>query len=147
MSEKTAVKNLSARGNISILSLVSVIAFSFVFLLIADCCRIFTAMSACRKAADAAVLAVSQDLLFLERDNAAVTAQEIASRNGCVLKEISVSYDKVSVSAEKRIDFIFLRIFGRQSCSVISVSGTDIIYPWDEVFGLCKRHRFNYIYQ
>lgn len=147
MSEKPAVKNLSARGNISILSLVSVIAFSFVFLLLADCCRIFTAMSAGRKAADAAVLAVSQDLLFLEKHNAADTAQEIARQNGCALKEISVSYDRVAVSVEKKIDFVFLRIFGRQSCSVISVSGTDIAYPWDEVFGLCKRYRFNYIYQ
>jgi hypothetical protein len=147
MIEKSTANKLSSNGNISILSLMSVIIFSFIFLLMADYCRIFVAMSASRKAADAAVLAVSQDLLFLERHNAQNTAKEIALQNGCRLKEISVSYDMVAVSVVKEIEFVFLKIFGRQGCSVISVSKTDIAYPWDEAFGLCKRYRFDYIYQ
>ncbi len=147
MNERSAAIKLSSRGNISILSLVLVIIFSFIFLLMADCCRIFAAMSVSRKAADAAVLAVSQDLLFLEKYNAQNTANEIALQNGCRLKELSVSYDRVAISVVKEFDFAFLKIFGKQGCSVVSVSKTEISYPWDEAFGLCKRYRFDYIYQ
>jgi len=127
------------------LALVSVIVFSLLFLLLADCCRIFVARSISRKAADAAVLAVSQDLLFLEKHNAVNTAQKVAVKNGCILKEFNVSYDKVIISVEKNFDFIFPGFLGKKNCSVTSVSEAGITYPWDEALGLCSSYRFDYI--
>ena len=58
----------STGGNISVLALVLIIFFAFVFLLLSDVCRIFIARSITKRAADSAAIAVSQNLLFFDMD-------------------------------------------------------------------------------
>jgi len=134
-----------SRGNISILSLAAVVIFAFLFLLVIDCSRIFIARSASKKAADSAVLAVAQDLMFFEREHAANTAKVIAYENGCNLVNLSFTYDEVEISMEKTIDFVFLGFIALDSYSVRSVSKSKLLYPWDDVFNLCKSYRFDYL--
>lgn len=146
MNSKTVKKiNMAAdKGNISIFALVSVIAFSLLFLLLIDCCRIYVARSVSKKAADAVALAVAQDLLFFENEKVLSTAQAIADANSCLLKEVAVTYDGVMVEVQKDIDFTLLKLIGRDSCTVTSISETEVIYPWDEALGLCRSCTFDW---
>jgi hypothetical protein len=134
----------SQGGNISILALVLIIFFAFVFLVLSDFCRIFIARSETKKAADSAALAVSQNLLFFDVDSAQSLAKNIVEKNNCSLAEIYIGYDQATVFVKKEVKFIFLKLAGFNSCEVTSYSKAAVIYPWDESLGLCKSYRFGY---
>ncbi len=139
--------NLSLKsqgGNIMIPALVLIVLFAFVFLALSDFCRIFTARSETKKAADSAALAVSQNLLFFDVDSAQSLAKNIVEKNNCSLAEIYIGYDQATVFAKKEVKFIFLKFAGFKSCEITSYSKAAVIYPWDESLGLCKSYRFGY---
>ncbi len=71
LSQNCNLSFKSQGGNITILALVLIVFFAFVFLVLSDFCRIFIARSETKKAADSAALAVSQNLLFFDVDSAA----------------------------------------------------------------------------
>ncbi|MBM3705017.1 MAG: hypothetical protein FJW66_00685 [Actinobacteria bacterium] len=132
-------------GNISITAVFLLIFFAFIFLVLTDICRVFVVRSVTKKASDSAVLAISQQILFFENEEEIESAaQQILDGNNCRLKNLNVSYDEVTVVAEKQLDFILLKCFGVRSCKIYSASRSKVIYPWDEKFGLCNRHRFDY---
>ncbi len=134
----------SQGGNITILALVLVVLFAFVFLLLGDFCRIFIARSVTKTAADAAALAVSQNLLLFDMDSAEAVAKNIVEINSCSLASVYIGYDETIVFAKKEVEFIFLKFAGFKSCEITSCSKAAIIYPWDESLGLCKSYRFGY---
>ena len=134
----------SQGGNITVLALVLVVFFAFVFLILSDVCRIFIARSVTKKAADSAALAVSQNLLFFDVDLAESLAKNIVERNNCSLVEVYIGYDQATVFAKKEVEFTFLKFAGFKSCEITSYSKAAVIYPWDESLGLCKSYRFGY---
>jgi hypothetical protein len=134
----------SQGGNITVLALVLIVFFAFVFLALSDFCRIFIARSETKKAADSAALAVSQNLLFFDVDSAQSIAKNIVEKNNCSLAEVYVGYDEATVFAKKEVKFIFLKLAGFNSCEITSYSKATVIYPWDESLGLCKSYRFGY---
>ena len=144
LSQNCNLSFKSQGGNISILALVLIIFFAFVFLVLSDFCRIFIARSETKKAADSAALAVSQNLLFFDVDSAQSMAKSIVEKNNCIPTEIYIGYDEATVFAKKEVKFIFLKFAGFDSCEVTSYSKAAVIYPWDESLGLCKSYRFGY---
>ena len=139
--------NLSLKsqgGNITIMALVLVLFFAFVFLVLSDFCRVFIARSETKKAADSAALAVSQNLLFFDVDSGQSLAKNIVEQNNCSLAEVYIGYDQATVFAKKEVRFIFLKFAGFNSCEITSYSKAVVIYPWDESLGLCKSYRFGY---
>jgi hypothetical protein len=131
-------------GNITILALVLIVFFAFVFLVLSDFCRIFIARSITKKAADSAALAVSQNLLFFYEGSAQNIAKDIVEKSNCSLVELYIGYNETTVFAKKEVKFIFLNIAGFSGCEIISCSKAKVIYPWDESLGLCKSYRFGY---
>jgi hypothetical protein len=134
----------SQGGNITILALVLIIFFAFVFLVLSDFCRIFIARSETKKAADSAALAVSQNLLFFDVDSAQSLAKNIVEKNSCSLADVYIGYDEATVFAKKEVIFTFLKFAGFNGCEITSYSKAAVIYPWDESLGLCKSYRFGY---
>ena len=132
------------KGNISLISITAVLIISFLFLLLFDLSSIFIARAKSKKAADAAALAIAQDILFIDTENIKNTTNIIELDNKCRIKEVYINYDKVTVTAEKSVNFFLLGIFGIKDLSISSVSSSKILYPWDEIFGLVERYRFNY---
>ena len=131
-------------GNISVLALVIILLLAFLFLVLGDICRIFVAREATKKAADAVALAVSQDVLFFETDAVISTAEIYADRNSCRLTGLELSYDEVTVTVDKKIDFLIIKNIYPDGCTVSSSSCVRVIFPWDEHFGFCKSYRFSY---
>ena len=109
LSQNCNLSFKSQGGNISILALVLIIFFAFIFLVLSDFCRIFIARSETKKAADSAALAVSQNLLFFDVDSAQNLAKNIVEKNNCSLAEVYISYDQATVFAKKEVKFIFLK--------------------------------------
>jgi len=141
---RAKVKKIGAvRGNISIIALVLIFLFAFIFLAVSDLCRIFIVRESTKKAADAAALAVAQNILFFEYDNYYIHAREIVEKNYCQLCDIDVSYDEVTVSVRRDLKFILIKGFFSDSCSIYAWSKTKVIYPWDDYFGLCNSYRFS----
>ncbi len=131
-------------GNASILALVLILLFAFLFLVLGDICRIFVAREVTKKAADAVALAVSQDVLFFETDNITGTAGIYAERNLCKLTGLELSYNEVKVTVEKKIDFFIAKSFYPEGCTISSSSCAGVVFPWDEHFGFCKSYKFSY---
>jgi uncharacterized membrane protein len=131
-------------GSITVLALVLIVFFAFVFLVLSDFCRIFIARSITKKAADSAALAVSQNLLFFDVDSVQIIAKNIVEKNNCSLAEVYISYDEVTVFAKKEVKFIFIKFAGFNGYEITSCSKAAVIYPWDESLGLCKSYRFGY---
>jgi len=144
LSQNCNVSFKSQGGNITILALVLVTFFAFVFLVLSDFCRIFIARSETKKAADSAALAVSQNLLFFDAGSAQSLARTIVEKNNCSLEEVYVGYEQATVFAKKEVKFIFLKFAGFNSTEITSYSKAAVIYPWDESLGLCKSYRFGY---
>jgi hypothetical protein len=144
LSQNCNISFKSQGGNITILALVLIIFFAFVFLALSDFCRIFIARSETKKAADSAALAVAQNLLFFDADQAKSLAKNIVEKNNCSLAEVHIGYDEAIVFVKKEVKFIFLKFAGFNSCEITSSSKAAVIYPWDESLGLCKSYRFGY---
>jgi hypothetical protein len=134
----------SQGGSITVLALVLIVFFAFVFLVLSDFCRIFIGRSITKKAADSAALAVSQNLLFFDVDSVQSIAKNIVEKNNCSLTEVYISYDEATVFVKKEVKFIFLKFAGFNGCEISSCSKAAVIYPWDESLGLCKSYRFGY---
>lgn len=142
-SRITKIKDKES-GNISILALILILLFAFLFLVLGDLCRIFVARETTKKAADAVSLAVSQNILFFDTDTMLHTAEIYADRNYCKLTGLEISYDEVTVTVDKKLDFFILKSIYPDGCMVSSSSCSRIIFPWDEHFGFCKSYKFSY---
>lgn len=144
--DNRTIKKLSiySSGNISILTMTLVALFAFLFLMLGDFYRIFTARTVSKSTANAVALALSQNLLFMESKEIPVIAKKIALDNNCSLTGVKIKYDEVIVLVEKNIDFVLLDIIGINNCRIRSVSKSKVIYPWDDSFGSCKQYRFEY---
>ena len=132
------------RGNISMLALFLTVFFAFLFMVCIDLCRIYIARELTKDAADAASLSIAQNLLFFENFDYENTAEEISGKNKCELAKCYLEYDEVVVIMEKKLNFILIKKFFPESCTVKSISKTKIIYPWDDYFGFCKNYEFNF---
>ncbi len=132
------------RGNVSLLTLVILSVFAVLFMFIFDLCRIFIAREVTKKASDAASLAVAQDLLFFENQDYSRAAKKVAAINNCILIECSCGYDEVTVTVEKKLDFILIDKLMPGYSRVKSTSKAKVIYPWEEQFDYCKSYKFSY---
>ncbi len=147
--KKIIKQNENNFGNIAIITIFVVIFFALIFLLIIDISRINTIKTIAKNAADSAALAAAQMLLFFENDKLEISNEikKNVADNGCNLEELYVEYDKVIVCVSKDLDFAFmkiLKIFGLKPIRVFAKSKSEVIYPWDESFGYCKRYLFSF---
>jgi hypothetical protein len=142
MTGKKIFKNNS--GNISILSIILIFIFALLFLLIIDFLRIFTAREITKNASDAVALAVAQDILYFDNSDYEKTAKEILKKNNCFLDYLEFSYDELTVTAGKEMQFLLIDKFFPGKFKIKSRSKVKILYPWDDFFGYCKFYKFNY---
>jgi uncharacterized membrane protein len=131
-------------GNISILAIVLILLFAFMFLAVSDLCRIFVARESAKKAADAVALSIAQNLLFFDNVECYEIAEKIAEKNYSRLCDLQVSYDEVIVTVERDLKFVLIARFFPDGCRIIVRSKTKVVYPWDDYFGLCNSYRFSY---
>lgn len=132
------------RGNTSFLVLAAVTVFAVLFIFIFDLCRIFIAREVTKNASDAASLAAAQDLLFLSDQDCVSAADKATAINNCRLIECRSDYDEVTVTVEKKLNFILLSRLIPGYSSIRSTSKAKVVYPWDEHYGYCKSYEFSY---
>lgn len=131
-------------GNVALLVLVMVTVLSILFLAILDICQIFKVREETKNASDAASLAVAQNLLFFEKPDCIRVAEEVSLLNNCVLVECICSYDEVTVTVKKDVEFFLIDKFIEGYSMIESTSKTKVVYPWDEKFNYCNSYRFSF---
>jgi len=135
----------SQKGNSAIITLAFTLVCVFILLALFDLCRMYIAGQKASGAADAAALAVSQELLFLSSGEARSMAEKIADESGCELKDLRVGYDTVEVFMEKDLEVMILERVGISPFNtIIAVSKAKVTYPWDRRLGLCRYYEFGY---
>ena len=144
LSKKTLVLLVKSSGNISILALAAVLITGFTMAALFDCCRIFAARSQAKNASDSITLAIAQNLLFFDEESMLEIAKDIAYRSNCNITEVQVTYDEVTVKIEKSVHFILIDKLGYWDCKVFSSSSSKVIFPWDQVWGMCDIYKFEY---
>jgi uncharacterized membrane protein len=132
------------KGNVSLLILVAVSVFAVIFMFIFDFCRVFIAREVLKNASDAASLASAQDLLFFENQDYSRTAEKVTAINNCKLIECRYDYDEVTVTVEKKLDFILIGKLMPGCSTIRSSSKAKVIYPWEEQFDYCRSYEFSY---
>ena len=131
-------------GSITIVAMV-VLFIVFIFgLSLMDLSSIYTAREQAKNASDAAALAIAQKLLFFDEEGLEELAKDIISKSGCAFFELDLSYDEVSVTAKKEIEYLFLGHIFKKRSTIYATSKAKVIYPWDESFGKCKKLVFDF---
>ncbi|MFO7929106.1 MAG: pilus assembly protein TadG-related protein [Candidatus Humimicrobiaceae bacterium] len=134
----------SIKGNITIITLVATLVLLLVFLSLFDLCRVFIAREKTKNAADAAALAVSQNLIFFEKEDIESIALKVLSQYNCQLVSYRVSYDEVIIVAGKKLDFLIIDKFIHKYDVIKSISKAKVIYPWDKKLNYCEYYQFKY---
>ncbi len=134
----------SIKGNITLLTLVTTLVLLLVFLSLFDLCRVFIAREKTKNAADAAALAVSQNLIFFEKEDIENIALKVLDQHKCKLVGYRISYDEVIIVAGKRLDFLIVDKFTHKYDVIKSISKTKVIYPWDKKLNYCEYYQFKY---
>jgi uncharacterized membrane protein len=131
-------------GSITIVTM-AVLCIVFIFgLSLMDLSNIYTAREQAKNASDAAALAIAQKLLFFEEEGFEELAKDIVNKGDCTLFALDISYDEVSVTAKKEIEYLFLGHIFKKRSSVYTTSKAKVVYPWDESFGKCKKLVFDF---
>ena len=132
-------------GNSTIFTIALTIACIFILLALFELCYIYIVREKTKTVSESIALAVSQELLFLNREGIRGIAEEIAKESGCRLTGLDAGYDEVIVSVEKDINIAVLgRIGPGRLKTVCSSSSVKIIYPWDRELGMCRYYEFGY---
>jgi uncharacterized membrane protein len=134
----------SQSGNMSIFAVFLVFLLAFVALVLSDFSRILFTRTAAKKAADSAVLAASQEILYFNNENITGIAQKNAEENNCSLESVSINYDSAEVTVSKYLEFYFIKYFGPDGIKVYATSTVKVVFPWDEKFNACDRIRFDF---
>lgn len=132
------------RGNVSLLALAAVSVFAVLFMFIFDFCQIFIAREVTKNASDAASLSVAQDLLFFENHDCSRAAEKVAAASNCMLVECRCDYDEVTITVEKKLNFILIGKLIPGHSEIKSSSKAKVIYPWEEQFDYCGSYEFIY---
>ena len=132
-------------GNSAIVILVMVIVFLVLFASVLDVCRILICRERTRNAADAAALAVAQEMVFFEYQELESIAGKMVDSHKCRLKSLNITYDMVTVSAVSEIKLLLLDRFTDDAWNIRSASSAEVIYPWDRRLGLYRYYEFNFM--
>jgi len=134
----------SQRGNVSLILMSATVLLFIFFLILFDLCRVFVAREETKNASDAAVLAVSQNLLYFDNLECRRIAQDVTAEYGCSLVYLEIGYDEVKACTEKELSLFVVDRFLTGSARVRSVSRSRVIYPWDFKFNYCKYYKFDF---
>ena len=132
-------------GSSAVVILVMVLVFLVLFTGILDVCRILICRERTRNAADAAALAVAQEMVFFEYHELESIAEKMAGRYRCRLGSLKITYDMVTVSAVSEIKLLFLDRFTGDAWNIRSASSAEVIYPWDRRLGLYRYYEFGFM--
>ncbi len=132
-------------GSSAVVILVMILVFLVLFTGILDVCRILICRERTRNAADAAALAVAQEMVFFEYQELGIIAEKMARRHKCRLESLNITYDMVTVSAVSEIKLLLLDKFTGDAWNIRSVSSAEVTYPWDRQLGLYRYYEFNFM--
>ncbi len=132
-------------GNSAIVILVMVIVFLVLFASVLDVCRILICRERTRNAADAAALAVAQEMVFFEYQELESIAGKMVDSHSCRLESLNITYDMVTVSAVSEIKLLILDRFTGDAWNIRSASSAEVIYPWDRRLGLYRYYEFSFM--
>jgi len=135
---------INSRGNISILLATLALMFVMLFVSIFDIFQLYIAREYTKNASDAIALAVAQNLLFFDEEEIVEITDEISKKNDCDIDSIKFSYDEITVTTVKKVNFLFAGRIFKNSSTVCSTSKVKVTYPWDEKFGNCRFFKFDY---
>jgi len=130
-------------GSSAVVILVMILVFLVLFTGILDVCRILICRERTRNAADAAALAVAQEMVFFEYQELESIAEKMARRHRCRLESLNITYDMVTVSAVSEIKL--LDRFTGDAWNIRSASSAEVIYPWDRRLGLYRYYEFSFM--
>ncbi len=141
------IKTIRGRqdGSSAVVILVMVLVFLVLFTGILDVCRILICRERTRNAADAAALAVAQEMVFFEYQELESIAEKMAGSHRCRLESLNITYDMVTVSAVSEIKLLLLDRFTDDAWNIRSASSAEVIYPWDRRLGLYRYYEFNFM--
>jgi hypothetical protein len=128
----------------SIFISISVLVSALLFLSVFDIFQLYLAREHTKNASDAIALAVAQNLVFFEKDEIVIIADEMSKKNECEIDSMEFSYDEVIVTTVKKVEFRFAGRFLKNSSFVYSSSKAKVIYPWDEKFRNCDSFIFEF---
>jgi uncharacterized membrane protein len=134
------------RGNISFLAITVVLLISFIFAVIFDLCQIYVAREQTKNLSDGIALALAQDILFFDRDRFEYARKDFLNDAGLKVVDCAITYDKVQVSAEKKMNLVLLDRMMPSLGTIRSVSLAEVIFPWDRSLGNCDYYKFDYRY-
>ena len=132
-------------GSSAVVILVMILVFLVLFTGILDVCRILICRERTRNAADAAALAVAQEMVFFEYQELESIAEKMARRHRCRLESLNIAYDMVTVSMVSEIKLLLLDRFTGDVWNIRSASSAEVIYPWDRRLGLYRYYEFNFM--
>lgn len=117
----------------------------FLLLAVFELCCIYIAREETKAVAEAVVLAVAQELIFLDTEELEILAEKIAAESGLHLSHLHIGYDEVEATLEKDTHISILGKIGIGSLKTVSSSSlVKIIYPWDRRLGLCDYYEFGF---
>lgn len=132
-------------GSSTVVILVMVLVFLVLFTGILDVCRILICRERTRNAADAAALAVAQEMVFFEYQELESIAEKMVDSHRCRLESLNITYDMVTVSAVSEIKLLLLDGFTGDAWNIRSASSVEVIYPWDRRLGLYRYYEFSFM--
>lgn len=132
------------KGNASLFALVVISVSAILIMFIFDFCQIFIAREVTKKTSDAASLAVAQNLLFFENYDCSRVAERMAAVNDCILVECRYDYDEVTVTVQKKLDFILIKKLIPGYSEIRASSKAKVVFPWEQQFEYCRSYKFNY---
>ena len=132
-------------GSSAVVILVMILVFLVLFTGILDVCRILICRERTKNAADAAALAVAQEMVFFEYQELGIIAEKMARRHSCRLESLNITYDMVTVSAASEIKLLLLDRFTGDAWNIRSVSSAEVTYPWDRRLGLYRHYEFSFM--
>jgi hypothetical protein len=133
------------RGSSAIFTVILTTACIFIVLALFDLCCIYIVREDTRAVSEAIALYIAQEMLFFRQEGLDLLAENMARKNNCRLRRLTVGYEQVEVSVEKEVKVAILKMIGLDGLkTVCSSSCVKVIYPWDRELGLCDYYKFSY---